>query len=95
MLEPIQPNDSRDSKPVPKQDKEIDKLEPATDSEGGFRFNFFKRSKKRKQKDKNNETGDSSVYNEDTAVNVNLSEEARKKMEKMRRRKQQNKKGNK
>ena len=79
MLEPLSPSHIPDKLPEVKEDAQLKKSEPTGDSEG-YSFNFFKRSKKRKQSEKKDESDKASVYNDNCAVKVDLSDEAKEKL---------------
>ena len=83
MLEPLSPTHIPDQTPEVNEDKHLNPADAAGDSEG-FSSNFFKRSKKRKQTKKDDESSSSSVYNQDNAVNLQLSQEARDKIQRQR-----------
>lgn len=83
MLEPLSPSHIPDKLPEVKEDSPLKPSEQAGDS-NGYSFNFFRRSKKRKQSEKKGESSNSSVYNQDSAVKVELSEEAKEKLQRQR-----------
>ena len=69
MLEPLSPSHIPDKIPEVKEDVSLKPTEQAGDSDG-YSFNFFKRSKKRKQSEKKDESKGASVYNQSSAVKV-------------------------
>jgi len=83
MLEPLSPSHIPEKTPEIQEDKHLNPTEPTGDS-AGYRFNFFSRSKKRKQSGKTGESDSSSVYNDDNAVNLQLSPEALDKIQRQR-----------
>lgn len=83
MLEPLSPSH------IPEKPTEINDEHPLKPGEeigdsNGYSFNFFKKSKKSKQSKKNDESSDSSVYNQDNAVTLELSDEAKAKLQRQR-----------
>lgn len=86
MLEPLSPNHIPEKIPEEKEDQHVEAAKAARSSAdgGGSRFNFFRRSKKRKQSSRNGESDASSVYNEEEAVNLQLSPEAIEKLKRQR-----------
>lgn len=83
MLEPLSPSHIPEKPTEVKEDNPLKPGEEIGDSEG-YSFNFFQRSKKRKQSQKTDERSASSVYNKSNAVNLELSEEAQAKLQKQR-----------
>ena len=83
MLEPLSPSHIPDKPTEINEDAKLKASEEIGDS-NGYSFNFFKRSKKRKQSQKNGESSDSSVYNQNNAVNLELSDEAQQKLQRQR-----------
>jgi len=83
MLEPLSPNHIPNKLPEVKEDSELKPAEQTGDSEG-FSFRFFGRSKKKKQSEKNSASDSPSVYNDDNAVNLELSPEAQEKLQRQR-----------
>lgn len=86
MLEPLSPSHIPDKIPEEKEDAHVEaaKAAKAAADGGGSRFNFFRRSKKRKQSAHNGDSEASSVYNDEEAVNLQLSPEAIEKLKKQR-----------
>ena len=93
MLEPISPSHIPEKPQPPKEDQPLPKMQESGDSEG-FRFVFYRRGKKKSQEKQSDETDDTSssvLYNEEQAVNLNLSPEALAKIERQRRLKEKRK----
>ena len=87
MLEPISPSHRPEKPPQDKEEVPLAETDNIEDSEG-YRFNFFGRSRKRKEK-KTGATQKQNVYNNQEAVNLTLSPEAEEELEKQRRLKEQ------
>ena len=87
MLEPVNPSHIPDKPSKDIEEKPLGQADNIGDSEG-YRFNFFGRL--RKKKGKKSESEKEKVYNDDKAVELTLSPEAEKELEKQRRLKEKN-----
>jgi hypothetical protein len=84
MLDPISPFHIPKGPGEPNEDTPLEKTQESTDNEG-YSFRFFGKGKKiKKVTKKKDETNDVKDYNEEDAVNIDLSPEAIEKIERQR-----------
>ena len=83
MLDPISPFHLPKPPGDPQDDTPLGKTQESHDNEG-YRFRFFQKGKRKKQVGKKGETPQGKEYNEENAVNIDLSQEAIEKIERQR-----------